>query len=163
MTFRLGRCIIKENPAEGDDTVEELALREQISEMLDKSGNVDYTIQLPDTEYDVMCAVWAGELPITTGYLMQVLGNDRNWKTPTLISFLQRLEERGFIASIKRGRERCYFPLADRKRYLEAVTSRFMDKYHGGSFISLMDAVFPERFLTDADIDALLVWLRAGK
>ena len=143
--------------------MEERILREKIAEMLDKAETVDYTKQLPDTEYDVMCAIWAGELPITTGYLMQVLGNDRNWKTPTLISFLQRLEERGFIASLKRGRERCYFPLADQKRYLEAVTKRFMKKYHGGSFISMMDAVFPARTLTDDDIDALLAWLRAGK
>ena len=143
--------------------MEERILREKIAEMLDKAETVDYTKQLPDTEYDVMCAIWAGELPITTGYLMQVLGNDRNWKTPTLISFLQRLEERGFIASLKRGRERCYFPLADQKRYLEAVTKRFMEKYHGGSFISMMDAVFPARTLTDDDIDALLAWLRAGK
>ncbi|MBQ3179703.1 MAG: BlaI/MecI/CopY family transcriptional regulator [Clostridia bacterium] len=143
--------------------MEERILREKIAEMLDKAETVDYTKQLPDTEYDVMCAIWAGELPITTGYLMQVLGNDRNWKTPTLISFLQRLEERGFIASFKRGRERCYFPLADQKRYLEAVTKRFMEKYHGGSFISMMDAVFPARTLTDDDIDALLAWLRAGK
>ena len=143
--------------------MEEQILREKIAEMLDKAETVDYTKQLPDTEYDVMCAIWAGELPITTGYLMQVLGNDRNWKTPTLISFLQRLEERGFIASFKRGRERCYFPLADQKRYLEAVTKRFMEKYHGGSFISMMDAVFPARTLTDDDIDALLAWLRAGK
>ena len=143
--------------------MEERILREKIAEMLDKAETVDYTKQLPDTEYDVMCAIWAGELPITTGYLMQVLGNDRNWKTPTLISFLQRLEERGFIASLKMGRERCYFPLADQKRYLEAVTKRFMEKYHGGSFISMMDAVFPARTLTDDDIDALLAWLRAGK
>ena len=143
--------------------MEERILREKIAEMLDKAETVDYTKQLPDTEYDVMCAIWAGELPITTGYLMQVLGNDRNWKTPTLISFLQRLEERGFIASFKRGRERCYFPLADQKRYLEAVTKRFMEKYHGGSFISMMDAVFPARTLTDDDVDALLDWLRAGK
>jgi len=143
--------------------MEEQVLREQIAEMLDKADVVDYAIQLPDTEYDVMCAVWAGELPVTTGYLMQVLGNDRNWKTPTLISFLQRLEERGFIASLKRGRERCYFPLADKNRYLQAVTKRFMKKYHNDSFISMMDAVFPERMLNDEDIDALLDWLRAEK
>lgn len=143
--------------------MEEQALRDRIAEMLDKAESVDYTVQLPDAEYDVMCAVWAGELPITTGYLMQVLGNDRNWKTPTLISFLQRLEERGFLDSVKRGRERCYFPLAEKSRYLEAVTKRFLERYHSGSYLSLLDTVFPERQMTDADIDALLEWLRAEK
>lgn len=143
--------------------MEKERLREQIAEMLEKAERVDYTIQLPDTEYDVMRAVWDGELPITTGYLMQVLGNSRNWKTPTLISFLQRLEDRGFIASIKNGRERCYFPLADRKRYLESMTKRFVEKYHNGSFTGLMDALFPDRTMTDSDVDALLTWLSGEK
>ena len=74
--------------------MEEL-LYKQITEMVDKAEQVDYSIQLPETEYDVMCAIWDGTWPITTGYLMQKLGNARNWKTPTLISFLGRLEERG--------------------------------------------------------------------
>lgn len=137
-------------------------LRAQIAEMLDKAEDVDYNVQLPETEYDVMCAIWDGELPITTGYLMQVLGHDRGWKTPTLISFLQRLENRGFLASVKNGRERYYFPLAEKKKYKEAVTKRFVEKYHGGSFLDLMDALFPSRTMSDADIDALLVWLRSG-
>lgn len=137
-------------------------LRAQIAEMLDKAEDVDYNVQLPETEYDVMCAIWDGELPITTGYLMQVLGHDRGWKTPTLISFLQRLENRGFLASVKNGRERYYFPLAEKKKYKEAVTQRFVEKYHGGSFLDLMDALFPSRTMSDADIDALLVWLRSG-
>lgn len=137
-------------------------LRQQIAKMLDKAEDVDYSIQLPETEYDVMCAVWDGELPVTTGYLMQVLGHDRGWKTPTLISFLQRLEARGYIASMKNGRERCYFPLAEKKRYQEAVTRRFVEKYHGGSFIDLLDALFPDRKMADTDIDALLLWLQGG-
>lgn len=137
-------------------------LRQQIAEMLDRAEDVDYTIQLPETEYDVMCAVWDGELPITTGYLMQVLGHKRGWKTPTLISFLQRLEGRGYITSVKNGRERCYFPLAEKKRYQEAVTQWFVEKYHGGSFLDLLDALFPDRQMADADIDALLTWLQGG-
>lgn len=137
-------------------------LRMQITEMIDKAEDVDYSIQLPETEYDVMCAVWNGEIPITTGYLMQVLGHERGWKTPTLISFLQRLEGRGFLASVKNGRERYYFPLADAKKYKEAVTRRFLKKYHNNSFLDLMDALFPSRTMSDADIDALLAWLRSG-
>lgn len=137
-------------------------LRMQITEMIDKAEDVDYSIQLPETEYDVMCAVWNGEIPITTGYLMQVLGHERGWKTPTLISFLQRLEGRGFLASVKNGRERYYFPLADAKKYKEAVTRRFLEKYHNNSFLDLMDALFPSRTMSDADIDALLDWLRSG-
>jgi len=135
-------------------------LYDKISAMLDKADTVDYSIQLPETEYDVMCAVWNGEWPLTTGYLMKELGNARGWKTPTLISFLVRLEERGFIGSLKKGRDRYYFPLADKKLYLQAITRRFSGRYHGGSLISILDALYPDRSFSDREIDDLLQWLR---
>ena len=141
----------------------EETLYDKIAGMLDKTENVDYSIQLPETEYDVMEAIWSGSWPLTTGYLMQAIGNNRNWKTPTLISFLVRLEERGFIASIKKGRERYYFPLADQQRYLQAVTERFMEKYHRNSLVSCLNALYPEGKLPDEEIDAFLEWLRGGK
>ena len=135
-------------------------LYEKITALVDRSENVDYSIQLPETEFDVMCAVWDGEWPLTTGYLMQVIGSARGWKTPTLISFLVRLEERGFIGSIKKGRDRYYFPLADKELYLQAVTRRFTEKYHGNSFISILNSLYPDRKFSEKDIDLLLNWLR---
>ncbi len=143
--------------------MDDALLRKEISAMLDKAENVDYSIRLPDTEYDVMAAIWSGEIPVTTAYLMKKLGDIRNWKAPTLISFLVRLEERGFIYSIKKGKERLYFPLAKRETYIRAVTADFMRKYHDGSFLHLLDALFPEGISSEADVDALLAWLRSRK
>ena len=143
--------------------MDDALLRKEISAMLDKAENVDYSIRLPDTEYDVMAAIWNGEIPATTAYLMKKLGNLRNWKTPTLISFLVRLEERGFIYSIKKGKERLYFPLAKRDTYIRAVTADFMQKYHDSSFFKLLDALFPEGISSEAYVDALLAWLRSRK
>ena len=143
--------------------MDDALLRKEISAMQDKAENLYYSIRLPDTEYDVMAAIWNGEIPATTAYLMKKLGNLRNWKTPTLISFLVRLEERGFIYSIKKGKERLYFPLAKRDTYIRAVTADFMQKYHDGSFLKLLDALFPEGISSEADVDALLAWLRSRK
>ena len=143
--------------------MDDALLRKEISAMLDKAENVDYSIRLPDTEYDVMAAIWNGEIPATTAYLMKKLGNLRNWKAPTLISFLVRLEERGFIYSINQGTARLYFPLAKRDTYIRAVTADFMQKYHDGSFLKLLDALFPEGISSEADVDALLAWLRSRK
>lgn len=138
-------------------------LRKEITAMLDKAENVDYTIRLPDAEYDVMAAMWTGEIPVTTAYLMGKIGKIRGWKAPTLISFLVRLEERGYVYSIKKGKERLYFPLAKKDVYIRAVTADFMRKYHDGSFIHLLDSLFPEGISSEADVDALLAWLRSRK
>jgi predicted transcriptional regulator len=122
---------------------------------------IDYTKKLPDAEYEVMQAIWTGEPPLNTAYLMEQVGRERGWKAPTLISFLVRLEDRGYITSVKRGKERYYTPVADRDTYLRAVSEQFIAQYHGGSFVRMMDALYNEKKLSEADIDDLLQWLKS--
>jgi len=138
-------------------------LQKTAEELLDKAEKVDYDIRLPETEFDVMRAVWEKNTPVNTGYLMDRLGTVRGWRVPTLISFLRRLEERGFLASVKKGRERLYFPLAEQEKYLQAATKRFVAKYHGGSLGGVMASLYPDRRVPEKDIDTLLEWLSRGE
>ncbi len=123
-------------------------------------ADVDYSIRLPEAEFEVMMAVWKGEAPMTTGYLMKAIGNAKGWKAPTLISFLVRLENRGFIVSCKKGKERFYTPVADRETYLSKVTEQFIEKYHEGSFVNLLDSLYRDRDFSNEEVDALLAWLK---
>ncbi len=116
--------------------------------------------KLPDTEFDVMLAIWEAEPPVNTAYLMEKVGRERGWKAPTLISFLVRLEERGFISSEKKGKERYYSPAADKTEYIRLVTEDFVNKYHAGSFVRMMDSLYSEKKLSESDIDELLHWLK---
>ncbi|MBQ2730212.1 MAG: BlaI/MecI/CopY family transcriptional regulator [Clostridia bacterium] len=122
---------------------------------------ISYEKKLPDAEYVVMAAIWAGTPPVNTAYLMDAVGRERGWKAPTLISFLVRLEERGYISSTKQGKERYYMPVAEETKYLQAVTTDFVDQYHGGSFVHLMDTLFKDKSLSESDIDELLEWLKS--
>ena len=106
-------------------------------------------------------AMWAGEPPVNTAYLMEAVGKDKGWKAPTLISFLVRLEDRGYIVSEKKGKERYYTPVADRDKYMQAVTEDFVEHYHGGSFVHLMDTLYKDKSLSEKDIDELLEWLKS--
>lgn len=127
----------------------------------DAPREIDYTKKLPDSEFEVMRALWAGEPPVNTAYLMEQVGNAHGWKAPTLISFLVRLEERGYITSEKRGKERYYTPLASRTIYLRTVTEQFIEHYHGGSFVAMMNALYTDKKLSETDIDELLEWLKS--
>ena len=121
---------------------------------------LDYSKKLPDAEFDVMRAIWDGEPPINTAYLMEQVGHQKCWKAPTLISFLVRLEDRGYVTSFKKGKERYYIPVARKERYIKAVTEQFIDQYHKGSFVRLMDSLYSEKRLSENDIDELLQWLK---
>ena len=67
--------------------------------------------KLPDTEFEIMKVVWANKPPITTNMIMEALGNEREWKAPTVISLMLRLVEKGFLRTEKNGKERTYFPV----------------------------------------------------
>ena len=102
---------------------------------------INYSKKLPDAEFVVMAAIWAGTPPVNTAYLMDAVGRERGWKAPTLISFLVRLEERGYISSTKQGKERFYMPVAEESKYMQTITADFVEQYHGGSFVHLMDTL----------------------
>lgn len=125
-----------------------------------RTGDINYTKKLPDAEFDVMAAVWEGTSPVNTAYLMEKVGRSKGWKASTLISFLVRLEDRGYITSEKRGKERYYTPVADQERYMQTVTEQFVQQYHGGSFVRLMDTLYRDKSLSEEDIDELLEWLK---
>lgn len=144
---------------------EEKNIMEQVerpdeNEIDEAYANVDYGVRLPEAEFDVMEAVWNGVPPMTTNYLMEAVGAKKGWKAPTLISFLVRLEKRGYISSYKKGKERYYSPIAKRELYLAEATEQFLTKYHGGSFVSLLDSLYRDRDFSNEEVDALLEWLK---
>lgn len=137
----------------------ELNKDEIIEEYLRKSEEVDCSVRLPEREFEVMQAVWKLTPPVTTAMLMKEIGTERGWKTPTLISFLLRLEERGFIMSYKNGKERYYIPIAEHEVYLNRMTEQFIERMHGGSLTAFLDSLYREKSFTP-DLDALLEWIR---
>lgn len=121
---------------------------------------IDYSKRLPEAEYEVMNAIWNGNPPLNTAYLMEAVGKDKGWKAPTLISFLVRLQDRGYIVSEKKGKERYYTPVAEKDEYVRRITAQFIEKYHAGSFVNLLDTLYSNQNLSESDIDDLLIWLK---
>jgi BlaI family penicillinase repressor len=116
--------------------------------------------KLPDTEFEMMKVVWANEPPITTGMMMEQLGNERGWKAPTVISLMLRLVERGFLRTEKNGKERINFPLVTKEDYLKFETGNFMKQYHENSFLSFVNTLYNGKQLSDRDIEELMKWAK---
>ena len=133
-----------------------------VASQIRKDMNMDNSKKLPEAEYDVMVALWNSKVsPVNTAYLMENVGNSKGWKAPTLISFLTRLEDRGFIHSEKKGKERYYYVDAVKDDYIKLVTIDFLNKYHGGSFVKMMDLLYDKHSLSSEELDAMLEWLQA--
>ena len=116
--------------------------------------------KLPDAEFEVMKVVWANESPITTPEIMRQLGNDKKWKIQSLVSFMVRLVEKGFLRSEKNGKERSYYPMVSKAEYRKFETSNVVRQFHDSSFLSLVTTLYDDEALTDKDIDELLQWAK---
>ena len=110
--------------------------------------------RLPDAELEVMQALWSlGEYRAHTADIAARL--HRDWKAPTLLKLLSRLEERGFVRGEKAGRVNLYTPLVEREAYVEEESRSFLERLHGGSLSSLVAALCPDTRLTEEDVAAL--------
>ena len=110
--------------------------------------------RLPDAELEVMQALWrVRPYPAHTAAIAAFL--NRDWKAPTLIKLLSRLEERGFVRAEKEGRANLYTPLVSQAEYLRYESRSFLNRLHGGSLSSLVAALYPNAKLTDEDMAEL--------
>ena len=117
--------------------------------------------RLPDAELEVMQALWA--VPVCPAHTADITRNlRRDWKAPTLLKLLSRLEERGFVRSGKEGRANVYTPLVSRQDYLSAESRSFFRRLHGGSLSSLVAALYPDTRLTREDVEKLEEILHRG-
>ena len=89
--------------------------------------------RLPDTELEVMQAVWACEAPVARADIDAKLKDTHPMALTTLLTVLTRLADKGFLRIEKQGRSARYIPLVRREEYLAQQSRRFLEKLCGGS------------------------------
>lgn len=110
--------------------------------------------KLPDTELEVMQAIWSFDPPVTRMQIDGCLKDDHPMAPTTLLTLLTRLAEKEFIKIIKTGRSSSYIPLVSKEEYLAEQSNRFIDLLCGGSISTFANAICNSR-LSREDIDEL--------
>ena len=114
--------------------------------------------RLPDSELEVMQAVWACEEPVDRQAIEGKL-HGRPMALTTLLTLLTRLQEKGFLRFEKDGRRSRYIPLIAQKDYQAAQSRRFVDTVFGGS-MSAFAAALCDKGLSKEELDELRALLR---
>ena len=89
--------------------------------------------RLPDTELEVMQALWSLTAPASRSAVEAVLAKTHPMAQTTLLTLLGRLADKGFVKIEKAGRGSVYTPLVSERDYLAAQSRRFYTKLCGGS------------------------------
>ena len=116
--------------------------------------------RLPESEFQVMKAIWANKPPITSSRVKRYLSGEKNWPIQSVVTLLGRLVEKGFLRSEKTGKERQYYPLISKEEYLQFETGNFVKQYHDNSLINLLSVFYHDKELSDGDLDDLQEWIR---
>ena len=111
--------------------------------------------RLPDGEFTILKVIWRLPNPTTSAQIMEKLGEDNHWKPQTLLTVLARLTEKGFLESVRKGRERQYTAIISEDEYLEVETSDFLKRYSGHSMGGLVKTLFSSNSLSDSELDEL--------
>lgn len=119
--------------------------------------------RLPDGEFTILKIIWQLPNPTTSAQIMEKLGEDNHWKPQTLLTVLARLTEKGFLESVRKGRERQYTAIISEDEYLEVETSDFLKRYSGHSMGGLVKTLFSSNSLTDNELDELRSLLDQNK
>ena len=97
--------------------------------------------RLPDSELEVMQAIWSCEPPVSRADLEQKLADTYPVAQTTLLTLLTRLTEKGFVSAEKVGQKKLFVPLISRQEYLAAQSNRFFTKLCGGNLSTFAAAL----------------------
>ena len=110
--------------------------------------------RLPDSELEVMQAVWRCDAPVSRKDIEAVLMPQHPMALTTLLTLLTRLAEKGFLRIDKTGRSSVYTPLVTEQAYLAGQSNRFFTKLCGGNLSTFATALC-DGGLTAEELDEL--------
>ena len=118
--------------------------------------------RLPDTELEVMQAVWACTPPVERAEIERLLFRTHPMAMTTLLTLLTRLSEKGFLTIEKQGRRSRYIPRVSQEEYLAAQGNAFFKKLCGGD-VSVFASALCDSGLTRDELARLRTLLERGE
>ena len=118
--------------------------------------------RLPDTELEVMKALWTSG-PDTPRALLEARLAPFGWAANTINTYLSRLADKGFVSVRREGKSNLYTPLVDQESYQAFDSRAVLDRLYG-SPRNFVAALAREGFAKGEleDLRALLDQLNGG-
>ncbi|GFI27371.1 penicillinase repressor [Lachnospiraceae bacterium] len=114
---------------------------------------------LPNSELELMMILWRAGVPLTRMEIEERLPKKRTLSKTTILSFLSRLEEKGFVLVEKEGRNNRYLPLVQESDYLKQESGSILKKLYGSSVKKFVAALYDGDGLSKEQIAELKDYL----
>ena len=109
--------------------------------------------RLPESELEIMMIIWKYDRPVNRMDIEEHLKKDV--AAPTILSFLNRLEAKGFVSVEKVGKINWYTPLVKEEEYLQRESRNILQRLYQNSLKNFVTALYDGEGLSSQDIEDL--------
>lgn len=111
--------------------------------------------KLPDSELEIMLIVWEYDRPVTRFEIESKLDEDRKLSPTTILSFLSRLQEKGFLDVRKEGKNNIYSAIIAKESYMQTESKNLLKKLYKNSVKNFLAALYDGNNLSEKDLQEL--------
>lgn len=116
-------------------------------------------VKIPDAELEIMMIIWDSLGGVTSEDIMSKLEGKKTWKRTTVLKFLSRLTERGFLSVEKKSKTNVYYPIIKQDDYLEYECKNFLEKICQNSVKKLVATLYSSNTISDDDLAELKAFI----
>ena len=122
---------------------------------------MDRSKKMSETESEIMEVLWSAGEPMSAAELIDYFArrHGKAWKASTLATFLSRLNQKGLVDSVRRGRVPYYYPIQTEAAYRQSIAQEVLDAMYQGSVTKFFAALCGDTPLSAKDREELRAWL----
>lgn len=111
--------------------------------------------RLPDSELEIMMIIWDYNKPVTRFEIEERMEEGRKLSPTTVLSFLSRLQEKGFLAVRKSGKNNVYLALVEKEDYMRTESRNILKRLYQNSARNFIAALYDGDSLSEEDLKEL--------
>lgn len=111
--------------------------------------------RLPDSELEIMMIIWDYNKPVTRIDIEEKMEEGRKLSPTTILSFLSRLQEKGFLEVRKSGKTNVYLALVEKEDYMRTESRNILKRLYQNSARNFLAALYDGESLSDEDLKEL--------
>ena len=119
--------------------------------------------KLPDSELDVMSALWNGHQEMTRSEIEEFMNQKKKLAPTTILTLLSRLEKKNFVSVKKEGKANLYSALVTQEEYQQQEGKHVLEKLYDNSLKNFVATLYQGKQIDQNDIEELESFLQELK
>lgn len=116
--------------------------------------------KLPDSELDVMLALWNGHPDMTRLEVEAFVNQKKELAPTTILSMLTRLENKNFVSVKREGKTNLYSPVVTQSEYQQQEGKSVLEKLYGNSLKNFVASLYQGKQIGGEEIQELKEFLK---